>query len=113
MMLVVTAPLSPIGLIAFAYLSIIFSVLSQRLNAVAKKAEHHRWFSVATVLIILAAMSQAVRSTAHLAPDRAFPFLLSPWFALATFHVPLALGATIDLLLVWYYWGWIVKETGE
>ena len=112
-MLVVTAPLSPIGLVAIAYLSIIFSVLSQRLNAVAKKAKHHRWFSVATVLIIIAAMSQAVRSTAHLAPDRALPFLLKPWFALVTFHVPLALGTTIALLLVWYYWGWIVKETPE
>lgn len=112
-MLVVTAPLSPIGLVAIAYLSVIFSVLSQRLNAVAKKAEHHRWFSVATAMFILAAMSQAVRGTAHLAPDRASPFLLEPWFALVTFHVPLALGATIDLLLVWYYWGWIVKETVE
>ena len=112
-MLVVTAPLSPIGLIAIAYLSIIFSVLSQRLNAVAKKAEYHRWFTVATLLIILAAMSQAVRSTAHLAPDRAHPLLLKPWFALVTFHVPLALGASIALLLVWYYWGWIVKETAE
>lgn len=112
-MLVVTAPLSPIGLVAIAYLSVIFSVLSQRLNAVAKKAEHHRWFSVATALIIVAAMSQAIRSTAHLAPDRAFPLLLEPWFALLTFHVPLAIGATIALLLVWYYWGWIVKETVE
>lgn len=112
-MLVVTAPLSPIGLVAIAYLTVIFSVLSQRLNAVAKKAEHHRWFTVATAMFILAAMSQAIRSTAHLAPNRAFPLLLEPWFALVTFHVPLAVGATTALLLVWYYWGWIVKETAE
>lgn len=112
-MLVITAPLSPIGLAAIIYLIVIFSTLSQRLNAVAKKADHHRWFSVATGFFVVAAASQAVRSAANLAPDRAFPILLEPWFPLMTFHVPLAVGATIALWLVWYYWGWILKETGE
>jgi hypothetical protein len=113
MMLVLTAPLSPLGLAAIVYLSVIFSVLSERLNAVAKKADHHRWFSAANACIIIAAVSQAVRGTANLAPGRAFPVLLKPWFALLTFHVPLALGATIALALVWYYWGWILKEPLE
>ncbi len=112
-MLVVTAPLSPIGLVAIVYLTLIFSTLSQRLNAVAKKADHSRWFWVANGYIIIAAMSEAVRSAAHLAPERALPVLLKPWFALVTFHIPLAVGATIALLLVWYYWGWILKERAE
>jgi len=112
-MQVITAPLSPIGLAAIVYLIAIFSSLSQRLNAVAKKADHHRWFSVANGFFIVAALSQAIRSAANLAPDRAFPVLLEPWFPLVTFHIPLTIGTTIALWLVWYYWGWILKETGE
>jgi hypothetical protein len=109
-MLVITSPLGSAGLAAIVYLGVIFSRLSQRLNAVAKKADYHRWFWVANGLIAIAATSQIVRSTAALAPKCALPALLDPWFALITFHIPLAIGATIELLLVQYYWGWILKE---
>lgn len=106
----ITATLGPFGLAAIVYMGLIFSRLSERLNAVAKKGEHHRWFRVANGLIAFAALSQAVRNAATLAPDCALPVLLEPWFALLTFHVPLALGATANLLLISYYWGWILKE---
>lgn len=109
-MLVITSPLGSAGLAAIVYLGAIFSSLSERLNAVAKKANYHRWFWVANSLIAIAATSQIVRSTAALAPTCALPALLDPWFALITFHIPLAVGATVDLFLVRYYWGWILKE---
>jgi hypothetical protein len=54
-----------------------------------------------------------VRGVAALAPQLAYPILLEPWFALASFHVPLAIGVTLDLALVWYYWGWTLKEKVE
>jgi hypothetical protein len=110
MMLVIASPLGSAGLAAVVFLGTIFSTLSQRLNAVAKKADYHRWFSVANGLIAVAATSQIIRSTAALAPDRTLPALLEPWFALVTFHIPLALGVTADLVLVHYYWAWILKE---
>ena len=109
-MYVITTALGPFGLAAIVYLGLILSTLSERLNAVAKKRSYHRWFQVANSLLAVAAMSQVIRSAATLAPARALPPLLEPWFALLTFHVPLALGATADLVLVWYYWGWILKE---
>jgi len=109
-MRVITATLGPFGLAAVVYLGLIFSRLSERLNAVAKKGDHHRWFGLANALIGVAALSQAVRNAAALAPQHAPPALLDPTFALLTFHVPLALGATLDLALVYYYWGWILRE---
>ncbi|MGD2144919.1 MAG: hypothetical protein PVF54_10610 [Anaerolineae bacterium] len=109
-MLVISAPLAAVGLTAVVYLGLIFFTLSERLNAVANRPDHHRWFWVANGLIAIAAASQAIRSTASLAPQHAFAYLLEPWFSLVTFHIPLAVGATIDLLLVWYYWGWILRE---
>jgi hypothetical protein len=112
-MIVITTPLGVAGLLAISYLSLLFAYFSRRLSAVTRMANYHRWFSVASVLIILAAMSQAMRSTAALAPDLAPPILVNemePWFSLVSFHIPLAIGITIDLVLVWHYWGWILKE---
>ena len=108
---VITTALGPFGLAAIVYLGLILSTLSERLNAVAKKKDYSRWFQPANSLIAMAVMSQVIRNAAMLAPDRALPTLLEPWFALLTFHVPLALGASALLWLVWYYWRWILKET--
>ena len=106
----ITATLGPFGLAAVVYMGIIFSRLSDRLNAVAKKRDYRVWFNVFNGLIALAALSQAIRNAAALAPAYAVPLLLEPTFALLTFHVPLAVGATGNLVLVWYYWQWILKE---
>jgi hypothetical protein len=111
--LAITTPLGSVGLVAIMYLGGIFSTLSERLNVVAKRADYHRWFWLGNILIAIAATSQAIRSTAALAPTSALPTLLDPWFALVTFHIPLAVGSTFDLLLVRYYWGWILKENQE
>ena len=112
-MIVITTPLGSMGLLAVVYLGFLFANFSRRLSAVRKMANYHRWFQVANGLVALAAMSQVVRGVAALAPQLAYPILLEPWFALASFHVPLAIGVTLDLALVWYYWGWILKEKVE
>jgi hypothetical protein len=113
MMLAITTPLGSVGLAAIVYLGAMFATLSERLNAVAKRADYHRWFWIANSLIAIAATSQVVRSTAALAPTCALPALLEPWFALVTFHIPLAVGSTANLLLVRYYWGWILEENSR
>lgn len=109
-MIVITTPLGPAGLLAIVYLSFLFANFSRRLNAVTKMAGYHRWFLVASGFVTLAAMSQVMRGTAHLAPHLAPPVMLEPWFALVSFHIPLAVGVTLALVLVRYYWGWILKE---
>jgi hypothetical protein len=112
-MYVITTALGPFGLAAIVYLGLILATLSERLNAVAKKANYHRWYQFANGLIGVAAMSQVIRNAATLAPERALSGLLEPWFALLTFHVPMALGTSGLLVLAWYYWGWIVKERSK
>jgi len=112
-MIVITTPLGAVGLLAVVYLGFLFANFSRRLGAVTKMANHHRWFQVANVFVTLAAMSQVVRGTAALAPNLAPPVLLESWFALVSFYIPLVIGVTLDLVLVWYYWGWILKEKVE
>lgn len=109
-MIVITTPLGAIGLLAIAYLSSLFANFSRRLSAVTKMAKHYHLFLIADVSIVIAALSQIMRSTAALAPDLAPPVLLEPWFSLVTFHIPLVIGVTTDLALIRYYWGWILKE---
>lgn len=112
-MIVLTTSLGAMGLLAIVYMGFLFANFSRRLGAVTKMANHHRWFQVASGFVALAAMSQVMRGTAALAPELAPPVLLEPWFALASFHIPLVIGVTLDLVLVWYYWGWILKEKVE
>ena len=78
-----------------------------------KTVYHQYWFWVAGVLIIAAAIGQAVRGAAGLAPQDAPAVLLRPSFALVSFYIPLAMGVTLVLVLVWHYWGWILKERIE
>jgi len=113
-MKVVTIPLGPVGLLAILYLGVLFANFSRRLGAVTKMTEYYRWFWVANIFVALAAMSQLVRGIAAVASsDLVLSFLLSPWFSLLTFHIPLALGVTLDIVLVWHYWSWILKEKIE
>ena len=113
MMTVITTPLGPVGLLAVVYLALLFANLSRRLCAVTKVPDYHRWFFVAGAFVALAAMSQVVRGIASLAPDLAYPILLDSRFSLASFHIPLAIGATLFLALVLYYWRWILREKIE
>ena len=110
-MIVITTPLGAMGLLAIAYMGFLFTNFSRRLSAVTRMTNHKRWFLVANIFVALAAMSQVMRSTAALAPpDIAPAILLKPWFSLVSFHIPLGIGITINLVLVWYYWRWILKE---
>ena len=112
-MIVITTPLAPIGLLAIVYLGFLLANFSQRLGAVTKMTDYHRWFMVASGFVALAAGSQIMRGAAALAPQLAPPVLLESWFALVTFHIPLAIGVTLDRVLTWYYWGWILRERIE
>ena len=109
-MTVITAPLGPVGLLAVAYMGILFANFSRRLSTVTKMKNYYRWFVMATILVVVAAASQVMRSTASLAPEKAPRILLEPWFSLISFHIPLAIGVSITMWLVWYYWGWILRE---
>ena len=109
-MKVITTILGPIGLLSIFYLGLLFSNLSRRLGAVTKMANRYLWFRLANFFVVLAVFSQVLRGIATLAADEALPFLLADWFALVSFHIPMAVGVTIDLLLVLDDWRWIFKE---
>ena len=112
-MIVITTPLGSVGLLSIAYLVLLFARFSRRLAAVTRMPDRYGWYLVASSLVALATASQLMRGIAALATNAAPSILLQIWFVLVTFHIPLAVGATLALLLVWWDWQWILREEIE
>lgn len=107
---VLTIPWGPIGLLGLIYATFLYANLSRRLGAVTKMPPYYRGFAVATALLSVALVSHVERKAAFLSGDATASFLLSPWYGLLFFHMPLFLGILIDVVLVWRYWSWLLKE---
>jgi len=112
MISMLTVPLGPVSLLAAIAATLISMSLSSRLGAVTKMQPYYRGFWVAVAFLVVALTAYIVRNTAYLAADMAWPWLLSPAFALAFFHAPLLIGIGISLALVWRYWSWLLSERG-
>ncbi len=102
------------GLAGVLYAVLILMVLSKKLGEVARMRPYYRLFYLATALIALAIASRVFRAlealTSLLGPE-APPWLhQSQLFYTLTYYIPLALGVTISLAVIWQYWGWLVKE---
>jgi len=107
---VVTTPWGPIGLLALIYASFLYLNLSRRLGAVTKMPPYYHGFLVASLFLGIALVAYVERKAAHLSGEPGVSFLLSPLFGLLCFHLPLFLGVLIDLVIVWKYWSWLLKE---
>jgi hypothetical protein len=112
MNLVLTTPWGPASLLAVIGATFIYMNLSRRLGAVTKMRPYYRAFLVAGGFVILAFTTYVLRNSAFLAGDSHAEWLLDPLFGLLLFHLPLFIGVTINLLLVWRYWSWLLKEDG-
>lgn len=102
---------SHLGLVLFAgmlYVCYLLRTFSQRMGAVTKMPRYYRWFDVGNALITLATITYVLTSNAVLAgqPLR----YLAPSYTLLAFHLPLALGISINLFTALQYWGWLAKQ---
>ena len=99
-----------IGLIAVLYMLSIFLVLSRRLGAVTKMKPYYRGLYVAVGLVTIAVFFYFLRTTSLL-NSLALPEILnSELFYVFAYYLPLALAATIGLVVVWKYWSWLFRE---
>lgn len=120
------------GLASVVLMLLILARITRRWEAVTRSRSYYRLFYVAGALVALAALSRLVR-IGHLIPltglgqDPASEFALTAglltdgqlnlypflephsWFYLAFYHLPLAVAATISLILAWRNWGWLLR----
>ena len=98
------------GLIAALYMLSIFLVLSRRLGAVTKIRPYYRGLYAAVGLIVVAVFVQILRTTALLNSSVLPEILNNDLFYVLAYYLPLALAATIGLVVVLKYWLWLFRE---
>ena len=110
-MAVVGAVLGSLALFSLLYALIILAQFGNKLGAVTKMRRFYRGYYAAAGLVGLALVGRFVRgSVVWASPESVSPILNQPLFYLFFYHLPLALGLTLGLLITWHYWSWLLKE---
>jgi hypothetical protein len=102
--------LSPLGTASLIFLFFILARLSEKLGAVTKMAPYYRWFWVGLGFLAVALFAQFLRIGVLLTTQASFLWLDTPAFYLITYHLPMAIGVTISLVVTWRYWSWLLTE---
>jgi hypothetical protein len=102
--------LSQLGTVSLIFLFYILARLSEKLGAVTKMATHYRWFWVGMGFLGIALIAQFLRISVLLTKQASYFWLDTPAFYLITYHLPMAIGITISLVVTWRYWSWLLTE---
>jgi hypothetical protein len=110
-MSIIGAILGSMGLVALIYALVILAQFGRKLGAVTKMKAFYKGYYVAACCLGLALLARFVRAAVFWAPTEAVPSLLnSASFYLLLYHLPLAIGLSLGLVLTWHYWNWLLKE---
>jgi hypothetical protein len=109
---VVTIILGSTGLFSTIFLFYILARLSKKIGEVTRIPGYYRGFYASQFLIAIALVSYFLRASVRLSPpEGGIGLMLSnPLFYSLAYHLSLALGATIALVITWRYWGWLLRE---
>lgn len=99
-----------LGLLAVVYTLFILAGLSHRIGEVRKMPPLFRGFYLGAAGIGLAFFGRLLRVSALLAPPEKLTFLNDELFYLLIYHLPLAVGLTVSLVVTWRYWSWLLGE---
>jgi hypothetical protein len=102
--------LSPLGIVAVIFLFFILARLSEKLGAVTRMPPYYRWFWIGMGFLGIALIAQLAYISVSLTEQPSHWLLSGSLFYLVTYHVPLAIGVTIGLVVTWRYWGWLLTE---
>ncbi len=109
-MTILTMPAALIGAIAVGYLLYILAVLSRKLGAVTKAKPRYRWLYVSIAIVVVTAAIEWIVLSVRAAPQNGPTLIVSEWFHLIGYTLPLLAAAVIALVVVIRYWGWLFRE---
>ncbi len=111
-MRITIAILGTMGLASTFLVLLILAHLTQKWEAVTRQRSYYPLLYVAAALVGLALMARLVR-IGYLEPDQCPQWLLDPdsIFYLLLYHVPMAIGVTIGIIVTWRNWKWLLKES--
>jgi hypothetical protein len=99
-----------IGTLAIIYLFYILARLSERLGSVERMEPLYRYYYVAAAFVSLGLITQITVAQASLSPQNGFSWILSDWFAMALYYLPMSIGVTIGAGVTWRYWSWLISH---
>ncbi|MGC9357205.1 MAG: hypothetical protein ACP5GX_05040 [Anaerolineae bacterium] len=105
---ILTSHLGAVAVGGALYVSSLLLTFSRRMNEVTRMRARYRWFRVGNILIGLAFFGYILLCSAALGGEPAF--LLNSDTVLLIFHLPLALGIGINLIVTLLYWGWLLRK---
>ncbi len=108
---IIGAILGSLGLASLVYALYVLAQFGRKLGAVTKMRAFYKGYYAAAGLVAVALMVRLIRASVFWAPSGSIPSLLtSPLFYLLLYHLPLAIGLCLALLITWHYWSWLLKE---
>jgi hypothetical protein len=108
---IVWAILGSAGLASILFALVILAQFGRKLGAVTKMPPFYRGYYGAVGLVGVALVVWFIRTSVFWAHPEDIPSLLSaPVFYLLSYHLPLAIGLSLGLVITWHYWSWLLKE---
>ncbi|MFP4344064.1 MAG: hypothetical protein ACLFU8_05165 [Anaerolineales bacterium] len=105
---ILTSHFTVVAIIGAIYVVRLLLTFSRRMNEVTRMTRRYIWFRVGVLFLYLSLFSYILRCSAALTGKP--QILLSPHFALLTFHLPLATGVSISLVVTLFYWAWLFRK---
>ncbi len=102
--------LGAIGPLSLLALFFIFAQLSERFGTVIKMRPYYRGYYLGSGFIVIGVLVHLIIAGANLEPTNQPTFVAQSWFLFWAYHLPLTIGVTINLIITWLYWGWLVTE---
>lgn len=102
--------LGTFGTLSVILLFFILARLSERLGSVERMSPIYRYYYVAIFFLVIGYITHLLAARVILIPKSFSEWLTSPWFLLLAYHLPLAIGVTIGLIITWRYWSWLVHH---
>ena len=98
------------GTLSMIVLFYILAKLSERFGSVIKMPPIYRYFYLAILLFLVSYMANLLVVRTIVTPEDNPAWLTAPWFLLLAYHLPMAIGVTIGLIITWRYWSWLITE---
>lgn len=104
------AILGQIGIMSVIFLCYILARLSARLGAVTMMPPLYRWFYVSICFFFFAFVAEMLKISSMPGDPNVPSWVFSEGFVVFFCKLPVALGATISLVVCWKYWGWLLTS---
>lgn len=110
LLITIVSFLSTLGPLSLLIIFYVLAKLSERFGSVVKMRPQYRYYYLALVFLTIGCIGHLLVLTADLTPANIHRWLVSPWFLMFAYYLPLTIGVTIGLIITWRYWSWLVIE---